>query len=183
LREIVKAVDAPEGVIKLSKQLDYNSVAIVGVALRREAQKMHWIYVPDKNVVFHRYAWISNYSPHNVPNQSKYSSILVEITLPPNENNLAENDKLIEKTLRGLKSLGLISESEREVLFTKIWTHKYGYPVHTFQTNKAREDILRFLSNHGIMSLGRWERWKYLNMDKVLEDAKGISRNIIKLRG
>lgn len=181
LREVTKVTNAPEDVIKLAEQLDYNSVAVVGVALKRKAPDMHWVYVSDKNIVFHRYAWISNYSPHNVPNPDKYSSILVEITLPPNDVILLKPDKLMEEILYGLKSLGIISEYEKEVLFTKIWMHRYGYPLHTFQTNKARRDILRFLSEHGIISVGRWGLWKYLNIDRILEDAKDVSHNVIKI--
>ena len=180
MREITKIVDAPEDITKLAEQLDYNSIAVIGIALKKRAPNMHWVYVPDKNIVFHRYAWISNYSPHNVPNPNRYSSILVEITLPPHSTILLKPDRLMEETLYGLKNLGIVSESEKEVLFTKIWTHRYGYPIHTFQTNKAREHVLRFLWDHGIISVGRWGLWRYLNMDRVLEDAKNVAHNIIK---
>jgi len=169
LNELVKAMGAPEYILKLAEQLDYNSVAIIGVALKRKAPDMHWIYVPDKSIVFHRYAWVSNYSPYNTPDSTKYSSIIAEITILPYQK--INREELIIKTIDGLKRLGIVSESEKEVLFTKIWIHKYGYPIHTITTNKARDKIVEYLKKYEITILGRWGIWKYINMDKIVKSA------------
>jgi protoporphyrinogen oxidase len=81
-------------------------------------------------------------------------------------------DKIVDKVVQGLKNLNLISENEREILFTKAWMNTYGYPVHTHVSNNARTRILNSLSNIGITFLGRWGTWRYLNMDKIFEESK-----------
>ncbi len=174
LNELVETLDAPQYVLKLSKELDYNSIVVIGIALKKKAPNMHWIYVPDKDIIFHRFAWISNYSPYNTPNNDEYASIIVEITVPPNKD--MNPDELMEKTVEGLKKLSIVSESERELLFAKMWFHKYGYPVHTIASNRARKETLRYLSQCGIIALGRWGTWRYLNMDKVFKEAKILKR-------
>ncbi len=169
LNELIEALDVPEYMLKLARQLDYNMVAVVGIALRKKAPNMHWIYVPNKDVVFHRYAWISNYSPYNTPDNSRYSAIIAEITIPPNQR--VNGEKLVEQTIEGLKKLGIVSESEKEILFTKIYIHRYGYPVHTVSSNRAREESLRYVRELGIETLGRWGTWKYINMDRIFKNV------------
>ena len=149
---------------------------VVGVALRKKAPDMHWVYVPDRDVVFHRYAWISNYSQYNTPNQNEFSSLIVEVSLRPEELELIRVDKIVDKVVQGLKNLNLISENEREILFTKAWVHTYGYPVHTHVSNNARTQILNSLSNIGITFLGRWGTWRYLNIDKIFEESKILGK-------
>jgi len=61
-------LDAPSDVAMHTRALERNGVIVVGDALGRETLSgAHWTYVPDEGVAFHRYAWISNYSPENVP--------------------------------------------------------------------------------------------------------------------
>jgi len=73
---------------------------------------------------------ISNYNPYHVPRES-FSSLLVEITVSPKEINYLDTEKTLDDVIDGLKKLGLISESENEILFYRLWIHRYGYPVHT----------------------------------------------------
>lgn len=172
LNELVEALDAPEHILKLARQLDYNSVAVVGIALKKRAPDMHWIYVPDRSIVFHRYAWISNYSPYNTPNNDEYSSIIAELAISPQQE--VDEEKLVREIIDGLKKLGIVSESEKETLFTKTWVHRYGYPVHTITSNKARKEILEYLKEQGITTLGRWGAWRYINTDKIYVEAKHV---------
>ena len=170
LNELVEALEAPEHILKLAKQLDYNMVAVVGIALKKRAPDMHWIYVPDKNIVFHRYAWISNYSSQNTPDNGRYSSILIEITLHPHQQ--VGRDDLVSEVIEGLKKLGIVSDSEEEILFGKVWMNKYGYPIHTIFSNRARYELLKYVKELGILALGRWGTWRYLNMDKIYHENR-----------
>ena len=169
LNELVEALEASEYILKLTRQLDYNMVAVVGIALKKKAPDMHWIYVPDKNIIFHRYAWISNYSPYNTPS-SEYSSVIAEISLPPQLN--IDTEKLVYETIEGLKKLGVLSEYEKELLFVKMWANTYGYPVSAFKSTKARSEILDYIRGQGICTIGRWGTWRYLNMDIIYKEAK-----------
>jgi len=181
LKELTNIIEIPEISYELTqynKYLDFNSLIVVGIALRKKAPDMHWIYVPDKSIIFHRYAWVSNYSLYNTPNQDEFSSLIIEITLRPEELESIKIDKIIDKVVRDLKNLNLISEKEREILFTKAWKHVYGYPLHTHLSNDARARILNSLSNIGMGLLGRWGTWRYLNMDKIFEETKYLRSSL-----
>jgi len=52
-------------------------------------------------IVFHRYAWISNYK--NAPNKT---SLIAEITVPPNQR--IDINKLIDEIIQDLIELGVI---------------------------------------------------------------------------
>lgn len=165
LNELVTYMDAPESVIRSSRRLDYNRVFVIGVALNKPAPNQHWVYVPSDDVVFHRYAWISNYSPHNAPRGR--SSLLLEITIPRWET--VNEEDLMNKALRDLVRLGVVNEGD--VLFTKYWLHEYGYPVHTIESNRARDEVISWVKEQGITLIGRWGGcWRYWNTDKIYED-------------
>ena len=167
LPELVEAFkDPPEEVVKVAKRLDYNQVVVVGVALDKPAPDQHWIYVPDRRIVFHRYAWISNYSPANAP--SGKSALIAEITLPRDAE--ADLEELKRRTVEGLVELGVAREEE--VLFVEAWLHKYGYPIYTLDHAKNRETILQWLRQLGIHPVGRWGQWHYWNTDKVYKNVK-----------
>jgi protoporphyrinogen oxidase len=95
--------DAPEEVVKAAERLDYNQVVVVGVALDKPAPDQHWVYVPDGRIVFHRYSWLSNYSPANAP--PGRSALVAEITLPRDiEPDL---ERLKAEAVEGLLELGV----------------------------------------------------------------------------
>ncbi|MEM3605028.1 MAG: NAD(P)-binding protein [Candidatus Bathyarchaeia archaeon] len=165
LNELVRLIESPEHIIKLSNQLDYNKVLIVGLAIDKPAPEQHWVYVPMSDIVFHRYAWISNYSPFNAP--PNRSTLIAEITIHPNQPVNAE--KYVEETLNGLEKTEVVES--KKVLFTRYWLHEYGYPVHTIMSNKARNQIIRWLLEQDIILIGRWGNWQYWNMDKVYENV------------
>ncbi|MGB9713950.1 MAG: NAD(P)/FAD-dependent oxidoreductase, partial [Candidatus Bathyarchaeales archaeon] len=165
LKELVKALDTPKDIRKASKELDYNQVAIIGLALKKNAPKQHWIYVPDKDIAFHRYAWISNYSPKNSP--SGESTIIAEVTLPPNAK--ANIKELTNKVVADLEKLNVLKQDE--ILFTKAWLHEYGYPIYKIGHREKREVIMKWLKEQNIISVGRWGNWHYWNMDKTYEEV------------
>ena len=162
LREIPHMLNPapPEEVFKAADRLDYNSVAVVGVGVRRRAPNQHWIYVPDRRYVFHRYAWISNYLQD--PPRDR-AAVIAEIPIPPG----AEIDRgyLIQKTLEGFAELGVAREGDVEVV--DVWIHKYGYPVYNLTHRESRETVEKYLTQLGIVTVGRWGNWHYWNTDMI----------------
>lgn len=143
---------------------DYNKVVVVAVALKKRAPSQHWVYVPDERIVFHRYAWISNYSPFNAPGD--HSTLIAEITIP--RGSTIEPD-IEYDVLNDLVKLEVMRDDE--VLFHRKWVHEYGYPIHTIGLSQRRSLLLRELREVGIVSVGRWGGWRYLNMDMVLDEV------------
>jgi len=169
LPELINSIEGKprDDLEEFTRRFDYNSVAIIAVAVARDAPSMHWIYVPDENIIFHRYIWVSNYSPHNAPKGK--SLLLAEVTIPPGR---PVNEKLVDRVVKDLSQLGVVEE--KDVLFTKMWLHKYGYPIHRIGTAEARDHVARYLKEMGIIPVGRWGTWRYLNMDMVLKQVKDL---------
>ncbi|AKG38470.1 hypothetical protein MA03_03115 [Infirmifilum uzonense] len=170
LRELVLALNAPSDVRRACNRLDYNKVLVVGVAMKKPAPNEHWVYVPSRDLVFHRYAWISNYSPKNAPKGA--SALIAEVTLEPRAS--VNPEAVEEAVVDGLKEIGVLSESGAELVFAKSWLHEYGYPVYTLGHAEARRTVLEYLEGVGVKTVGRWGSWHYWNMDKVLIEVNRL---------
>jgi len=170
LPELIKAIEGSvyEDLKQFSKHFDYNRVLVVAVAVNRQAPpSQHWIYVPDENIVFHRYAWLSNYSPYSAPEGK--GLILAEITVPPNED-LTKLDA--ERAVKDLTRLGVIEEDD--VIFVRTYINEHGYPIHKTDFSQIRNQILKYLNDLRVTSLGRWGSWRYLNMDAILKHIEEL---------
>jgi protoporphyrinogen oxidase len=164
LKESPSIFDLSEDSHKASRRLDYNSVAVVGIGLKKPAPKQHWIYVPDKKIVFHRYAWISNYGEDTKPGKS---ALIAEITIPNGKK--IDTEELKERVIHDFVRIDVIKETEIDVV--EIWFHKYGYPIYTLTHQEDTEVITRELIQKGIVTFGRWGEWQYWNTDKIYEKA------------
>lgn len=169
LPELINSIEGKprDDLEEFTRRFDYNSVAIIAVAVARDAPSMHWIYVPDENIIFHRYIWVSNYSPYNAPRGK--SLLLAEVTIPPWQSI---DEKLVDRVVKDLSRLGVVEE--KDILFTKMWFHKYGYPIHRIGLAEIRGFITNYLKELGITLAGRWGTWRYLNMDMVLKQVKEL---------
>ena len=154
----------PEEVLKAASRLDYNQVIVVGLGIKRSAPPHHWVYIPEKRFIFHRYAWISNYLAEPLKNRA---SLIAEITLPP--TTAVDKEEVINQTISGLEELDVIKENEVEV--ARAWIHKYGYPIYTLTHHQDRETIEIYLKQLNIITLGRWGNWHYWNTDKIYENV------------
>lgn len=175
-KRIINTVPLPELISILKEQyieldtrdFDYNKVLVVAVALNKQAPNQHWIYTPGEDTVFHRYIWMSNYSPYNAPTGK--SLLITETTIPGHTKVTSEDiEKYISRTLEDLEKIDVIKLGE--VLFVKTWLQEYGYPIHRVSLTKTREKVIMELKKYNIVTIGRWGKWKYLNMDMVLKDV------------
>ena len=172
LPDLVRALDAPSDVRRAADELDYNRVVIVGVGLGRRAPEQHWVYVPQRDVIFHRYAWVSNYSPYNAPRG--FSALIAEVTVPRSKPVNAE--EITKRAISDLEKLEVIKSEEVEIV--KVWVHEHGYPIYALNHEEKRTAILRWANELGIISVGRWGSWHYWNMDKVYENVRKIVYSI-----
>jgi len=164
LKEAPLIFGLPEEAFKAAERLDFNSVIVVGLGLRRPAPRQHWVYVPDKHVVFHRYAWISNYGEDTSPNRS---AMIAEVTVPPTGE--ADLEELKAAAVHNLVNIGVIREDEVEIV--EAWYNKYGYPIHTLTYANDVAIITQNLAKMGVLTFGRWGNWQYWNTDKIYEKA------------
>lgn len=147
----------------LSEKFDYNSVLIVGIALKIPTPNQITVYVPNPEIIFHRITWMSSLSP---PLKGNGSNIIAEITIP--KNSKVDLDEVVDQTIKGLIETGFIP-SEEEILFTRVWFNKYGYPIYNLNHNEVRNEAMELISKLGIKSVGRWGSWHYWNTDMVFK--------------
>ena len=167
LKEVPSIFRLSEEAFKAADRLDYNSVVVVGLGLKRSAPRQHWIYVPDKRIVFQRYAWISNYGEDTPPGKS---AVIAEITTPPTQKMDLERLKAI--VVHDLSDIGVLREDEVEVV--EAWYNKYGYPVYTLTHANDVAIVTKSLTEIGVVTFGRWGNWQYWNTDKIYEKAMEI---------
>jgi protoporphyrinogen oxidase len=153
----------------LAEKFDYNSVAVVGVAIKGKTPNQTSIYVPDSRIIFHRYTWMSSLIP---PKDQDKSNLIAEVTIPKGED--FDLDKITKNVIKGLLDIGVI-EDENSVLFTKVWFNKYGYPIYSLDHNEIREEAMRILDSYRIITVGRWGSWHYWNTDMVYKAVNEIN--------
>lgn len=167
LNEASQIFSLPEEAFKVAQRLDYNSVVVVGVGLRRDTPQRHWIYVPDKRYPFHRYAWISNYGEDAPPGRS---ALIAEITVQRGQK--VDFEGLKHEVVQGLVELGELREGEVDVVTG--WLHEYGYPIYTLSHSSDVAILERFLREMGVVPFGRWGIWQYWNTDRIFEEVQKL---------
>lgn len=170
LPELLLSLD--ENYKELSEKFDYNSVVIVGIAIKGKTPNQTAVYVPDPKVIFHRYTWMSSLTP-TIDNE--YSNLIAEVTVPKGErvylNEIGNN------VIKGLINLGVIDD-ENSILFYRVWINKYGYPIYTLNHNEVRKKAFDTVNKYGIKSVGRWGSWHYWNTDMVYKAVQEMSFNL-----
>ena len=168
LKEAPSIFDLSDEARRAAERLDYNSVVVVGLGLRKHAPPQHWVYVPNKHVIFHRYAWISNYGEDTPPGRAV---LIAEVTVPPTWK--IDLEEVESKVIQDLTELNIIKEGEIDVV--KSWFHKYGYPIYTLTHKENVKTIVRELADRGVLTFGRWGSWQYWNTDRIYEEAVKLS--------
>jgi len=163
LPELLLSLDEGYNHKAIADQFDYNSVVVVGVAIKGKTPNHTTVYVPDPKIIFHRFTWMSSLIP---PKDNETSNLIAEVTIPKGEKvNL---DIIADNVVNGLIEIGVIKDFN-SVIFTKSWYNKYGYPIYTLNHNEVRKKATDILDNWGIKSVGRWGSWHYWNTDMVVK--------------
>lgn len=154
------------------QEFDYNRVLVVGIALSTPTPDQTAIYVPQGDVPFHRYTWMSYLT--SCP--SGCSNLICEVTIPHFER--PDPAKLTDAVVRGLSKIGVIRKAA-DVLFVESWLNEYGYPIYTHRHKEATAAALSGLAAEGIYSVGRWGSWEYWNTDMVLRAVKKTAGELL----
>jgi len=74
--------------------------------------------------------------------------------------------------------LGAIREGD--VLLARAWFHEYGYPVYMKGHDEHRRAALDYLSELGLISVGRWGQWHYWNMGAAHGNVRREIRKFLR---
>jgi protoporphyrinogen oxidase len=144
------------------QRLLYSSTNIVGVGLNgappERLKTKCWMYFPEDNCPFYRVTVFSNYSPYNVPDLSRYWSLLTETS--ESQYRPVDQEQLVEQVIQGLMATHLINRREQIVSTWQYRAH-YGYPTPGLERDAALAEIVPFFEARGVYSRGRFGLWKY----------------------
>lgn len=152
---------------------DFNRVVTVGLVLNVKTPKQLAVYVPQKDIIFHRYSWMSFLEPRG---SDKGAAVLAEITVPKEKESLAP-EEYIQRTIEGFFKIGVIRDNT-QVIASNAWFNSYGYPIYALGHSEVRSSVLSDLERIKIYSVGRWGSWHYWNTDKVYDAVIDIVSRI-----
>jgi len=151
------------------ERLDYNSLTVVGLGVRGKTPDFHWVYIPNKEIIFHRMAFLHNYSPNMCPENR--SNVILEISRRPDE----KPKDVLDEALDGLAKMGFNFDVEVH----GVWHWDYAYIVYNHDYKMAVDRLRSFLIERGVIPFGRFGSWEYLNMDAVWKCAKDLVERLV----
>ena len=169
LRSIL--TDIPQEIDNAFSMLRWTSIFVVNLGIKRDdVTDKHWVYYPEESMIFYRTGFPANFSLDVVP--SKRTSIYAEISYK--DDKLVDKERLIADTVRGLKSIGIISD-ENEIEICLPIDIKYGYVIYDRNRKSAVAAIKDYLKQFGIYSIGRYGGWSYMSMADVIIEGKRMA--------
>ena len=173
LPELMKIIDrVPEKVKEASGRLRHVSVFNLNLGIEREkVSDKHWIYFPEKDFVFYRVGFTSNFSPYLAPKGT--SSIYIEVSY--SQDRPLDKKGITRRIIKDLMKAGIIT-SQDKILAKLLLDIRYAYPLYDHSHRESISTIQRFLRENGIYSLGRFGSWEYLSMEDVINQARKIAK-------
>ena len=126
----------------------------------------HWLYFPDKEIIFNRAVEFSNWSPVMCPPGK--TSICFDITAfaESPEWRMKDTD-LIERTISDAGIVKYVKrEDVKDALVVRI---KHAYPFYDLEYKSKLDAIVRFLETDHEHLLGRTGMFRYNNSDNSIE--------------
>ncbi|MCX7910924.1 MAG: protoporphyrinogen oxidase-like protein, partial [Endomicrobia bacterium] len=158
------------------KSLPFTSVLVLNIGAKKgdKCPKEHWIYIPKSKAGFHRVGFYSNVDSLFLPADSKDSEDRVSIYV---EKAFLGGTKLTKEDIKNisnivideLKNWGYIKEVEVisptwiEVAYTWEWPD-----------SKLKEEVLSFLKNNNVYSIGRYGKWRFQGIAESIKDGLSV---------
>lgn len=168
----------PADVLNACAALKYNSLISVCIGIRGVVPSFSWLYVPQRDLgVFNRVSFPSNYSINVAPNG--HSAILVEITYNEGDAiSLMSDDEIRNHVIDGLMKMEILTDPA-SIAYTDVERQQYAYVVYDLEYQKNIDRIKNFCAERGIILLGRFSEFEYLNMDGCIRRALDLAERII----
>ncbi len=162
LDALVAATDLAPALTPAAADLRFSSTHVIGIGLHGSAPAQLagkcWMYFPEDDCPFYRVTHFSHYSPNNVPDITRYWSLMAEVS----ESSVTPVDatRVESETIDGLVNTGLLVD-RAQVHHT--WRRRLprGYPTPSRHRDRALDAILPALEARDVYSRGRFGAWKY----------------------
>jgi protoporphyrinogen oxidase len=175
LDSFVAATDLATALVPAAKALRFSSTHVVGVGLHGHAganlQGKCWMYFPEEDCPFYRVTVFSHYSPNNVPDITRYWSLMAEVSESPAKP--VNGSRVVDETIDGLIATRLIPNRSA---VHHAWHRRLprGYPTPSLGRDEALGVILPALEARDVYSRGRFGAWKYEVSNQDHSFAQGV---------
>jgi len=166
-----------------ASRLRYSATHVVGLGLEGEAPETIgtkcWMYFPESNCPFYRVTVFSNYSPNNVPDITRYWSLMCEVSESPRKP--VDADRVVEETIEGCVATGLVPD-RKKICSTFYRFLPISYPTPALGRSEILDGLLSRLMELDIYSRGRFGAWKYEvgNQDhSFAQGAEAVNRIVL----
>lgn len=162
LKQFIKLLDIDFSSYNI-ESLSCNKVLVLNLGFDRQSNdtNTHWTYIPMSDIRFYRVGYYSNIL------QSEKMSLYVEIGFK--ENDTIDVDQELKQTITDLKKLGIIQKQQLVSYCALVIDPAY---VHiTKESNKTVKNVLNFLRQYNIDSIGRYGKWTYCSIEDCIIDA------------
>ncbi len=173
LKDIIQD-EMPQRVKSAFKSLKFNSIFNLNLGLKKSnLSDKHWVYFPEKDFIFFRVGFYSNFSEAMAPRgcYSIYAEVSYSKLKPIDKKNV------VSRIIADLIKAGLIS-NRRNIVAEDITDIKYGYILYDRYYPRAIKDITAYLNKNDIDMIGRYGRWRYMTMEDTILDGKDIAKKI-----
>lgn len=162
IRKLKNIISINNTSISFDKTVELISNNLSNAFCITNATNISWLYLPDEKQAAHRVIYTGNFSRNNNP-EGKNISCVIEFA--------GNKDKeFMRKMISGLPF------HAEPVDFHSDYP---AYVVHTRKTREIVENLGKQLQAEGFFLLGRFAEWQYYNMDKCIESAMRLKKNIL----
>jgi len=154
--------------VKSAMRLKYRGIVFLFLVTRKkELTDNHWIYCPEKELIFNRLSEPKNFSDKMVVNNT--TSICIEISCNQGDHIwMASKDEIFKFAMDSLKRMDFMDESD--VLDFFIDKLPDAYPIYELGYEDNIENLISFLhSSANLITAGRQGLFRYGNMDHAID--------------
>jgi len=172
LTELVKIISpkAPDEVLQAADSLKYRSIICIFLTIdRQKITDDHWLYFPDKNLVFSRIHEPKNWS-FSLAERGKTSLCLEIFCNKEDEIWNSKDSDLTRSAIDQLEQLRLIDKNT--VISSAAKRVSFAYPIFRLGYKEHLNKIKKYLAQFSNLHLiGRTGTFKYINMDHVIKEG------------
>ena len=161
LGDIIK-IDDQDLTNALLNVRDLQSNGTSNVLCETDETDLSWLYLPEEKFKAHRIIYTGNFSPTN--NAGNIKTCVVEFSGKHDEKEMLEEIKLLPGNL---KAISFNYEPN-------------SYIIHRKDTKLKLKELKENLQKYNIYLLGRFSEWEYFNMDKCIEGAMQLTKQLVE---
>ncbi|MBL7196853.1 MAG: FAD-dependent oxidoreductase [Candidatus Omnitrophica bacterium] len=172
LPEMLKLIPHLPPKIKAAlSKLKYTSVFCLNLGVARgNISDKHWVYFPEKKIIFFRVGFPHNFSSALVPPGK--SSLYAEVSYSPDRP--VNKKDLVKRILKDLRKVEILSAADTIEVCEPV-DIEYAYIIYDRNYTESTKTIREYLNQHHIYPIGRYGRWKYMTMEDTILDGKKIA--------